>query len=91
MLLYLYGNIWQDIVYAMNCCIRYMFNPHCSHEIALKQIGPYLKATCKKGLIINPCKKLSNDLLLLCMCQAGALDQSSETERNDEVAGIYLN
>ena len=36
MLLYLSRHTQPDIVYAVNCCVRYMFNPHHSHEIALK-------------------------------------------------------
>jgi len=35
-----------------------MFNPRHSHEMALKQIGWYLKATRKRGLILNPSKDL---------------------------------
>ena len=38
-----------------------MFNPRHSHEVALKGIGRYLKATREKGLILNPCKELQID------------------------------
>jgi hypothetical protein len=58
MLLYLSGHTRPDIAYAVNCCARYMFNPRHSHEVALKRIGRYLKATHDKGLILNPCKDL---------------------------------
>ena len=58
MLLYLSGHSRPDITYAVNCCARYMFNPRHSHEMALKQIGWYLKATRKQGLILNPSKDL---------------------------------
>ncbi len=34
-LLYVSGNTWPDIAYALNCCVGYMFNSHCSHEIVL--------------------------------------------------------
>ena len=61
MLLYLSGHTRPDIAYAVNCCARYMFNPHHSHEVALKRIGRYLKATREKGLILNPCKELRID------------------------------
>ena len=61
MLLYLSGHTRPDIAYAVNCCARYMFNPRHSHEIALKRIGRYLKATRNKGLILDPCKELRID------------------------------
>ena len=61
MLLYLSGHSHPDIAYAVNCCARYMFNPHLSHEKALKRIGQYLKATWEKGLILNPCAELKVD------------------------------
>jgi hypothetical protein len=38
-----------------------MFNPHLSHEKALRQIGRYLKATRDKGLILNPSGSLKVD------------------------------
>ena len=61
MLLYLSGHTRPDIAYAVNCCARYMFCPCKSHEIALKRIGRYLKATRDKGLILDPCKELRID------------------------------
>jgi hypothetical protein len=61
MLLYLSGHTRPDIAYAVNCCARYMFCPRKSHEIALKRIGRYLKATRTKGLILDPCKELRID------------------------------
>ena len=54
MMLYLSGHTRPDIAYAVNCCARYMFNPRYSHEVALKRIGRYLKATRDKGLIMKP-------------------------------------
>ena len=48
MLLYLAGHTRPDISYAVNCCARYMFNPRKRHEIAIKRIGRYLKATREK-------------------------------------------
>ncbi|KAL7474019.1 hypothetical protein ACHAW6_000019 [Cyclotella cf. meneghiniana] len=53
MMLYLAGHSHPDIAYAMNCCARYMFNPHLSHEKPLKHIGQYLKVTRDKGLILR--------------------------------------
>ena len=61
MLLYLAGHTRPDIAYAVNCCARYMFNPKHSHELALKRIGRYLKATRQKGLILNPSEELRID------------------------------
>ena len=52
------NNGWEhsrpDIAYAVNCAARYMFCPRHSHEKALKSLGRYLKATRKRGLILNP-------------------------------------
>lgn len=53
-LLYLSGHTRPDIAYAVNVVARYMFCPKRSHELALKRIGKYLKATRTKGLIITP-------------------------------------
>ena len=61
MLLYLAGHSRPDITYAVNCCARYMFCPRKSHELALKRIGRYLKATSSRGLILNPSKELKVD------------------------------
>ena len=54
-LLYLSGHTRPEIAYAVNCCARYMFCPKRSHELALKQIGRYLRKTRTKGLILKPC------------------------------------
>lgn len=54
MMLYLAGHSRPDIAYAVNCAARYMFAPRRSHELALKRIGRYLKATRNRGLILNP-------------------------------------
>jgi len=61
MLLYLSGHTRPDIAYAVNCCARYMFCPRHSHELALKRIGRYLKATATRGMVINPTRELSID------------------------------
>ena len=50
MLLYLAGHTRPNMVYAVNCCARYMFCPKRSHELVLKNIGQYLKATCDRVL-----------------------------------------
>ena len=54
MLLYLSGHTRPDVVYAVNCCARYMFCPKHSHELALKCIGRYLKQTLERGMVMNP-------------------------------------
>ena len=61
MLLYLAGHTRPDIAYAVNCCARYMFCPKRSHELALKRIGRYLKASRDRGLVLNPSKLLKVD------------------------------
>ena len=61
MLLYLSGHSRPDIAYAVNCAARYMFSPRHSHELALKRIGRYLKATREKGLILNPSQDFKID------------------------------
>ena len=61
MLLYLAGHTRPDIAYAVNCCARYMFCPKRSHELALKRIGRYLKATRDCVLVLNPSKELNID------------------------------
>ena len=53
MLIYISGNTCPDIAYAVNCCARYMFFPKHSHEMALKRIVRYLKATRYRRLILN--------------------------------------
>ncbi|KAK1733534.1 hypothetical protein QTG54_015822 [Skeletonema marinoi] len=60
-LLYLSGHSRPEIAYAyaVNCCARYMlFCPRRSHELALKQIGRYLRRTRTRGLIIEPSQNL---------------------------------
>ena len=38
-----------------------MFCPKHCHELALKRIGRYLKATATRGMVINPTNELSID------------------------------
>ncbi|KAL3804514.1 hypothetical protein HJC23_002553 [Cyclotella cryptica] len=61
MLLYLAGHTRHDIAYAVNCSARSMFCPRRSHQLALKRIGRYLKATRDCGLVLNPSKELKVD------------------------------
>ncbi len=54
MMLYFAGHMRPEIAYEVNCCTRYMFTPFLVHEVSIKWIGRYLKATRDKGLILNP-------------------------------------
>jgi hypothetical protein len=53
MLLYLSGHTRPDITFAVNCCACYMFCPKHSHDLALNQIGCYLKQTPDRGMVMN--------------------------------------
>ncbi|KAL7477523.1 hypothetical protein ACHAW6_003331 [Cyclotella cf. meneghiniana] len=66
MTLYLAGNTWPDRAYAVNCCTHYMYAPRLVHEVALKRIERYLKATRDKGLIL----KLSGMVKVDAYCDA---------------------
>ena len=59
MLLYLSSNSRPDITFAVHQAARFTHCPKASHEIALKRIGRYLKATRTRGLVVNPKKDLS--------------------------------
>lgn len=54
MLLYLSGNSWPDIAFAVNQAARFTHNPKQSHAVAVKRIVQYLKGTCDGGLIFRP-------------------------------------
>jgi hypothetical protein len=43
-----------DIQFALSQCSRFSFNPKRSHELALIQIGRYLRATSTKGITFKP-------------------------------------
>ena len=53
-MLYLAVYTCTNIDHGVNCCARYMFALKNFHELVLKRIGHYLKATTKKGLVLNP-------------------------------------
>ena len=61
MLLYL-GHSRPDIAFATHQCTCYTFASKQLHGDALKRIGPYLKGTLDKGLILCP----SDDLKIDC-------------------------
>jgi hypothetical protein len=60
MLLYLSGHTRPDIAFIVSQCACYTRSPRRSHEKALERIGPYLKATADKGMVLNP---MSNDTM----------------------------
>ena len=51
---YLSGHSRCDITLATSQVARFVHNPKRSHELALIQIGQYLKGTIDKGLILKP-------------------------------------
>ena len=81
MLLYLAGHTRPDIAYAVNCCARYMFNPRKSHEVAVKRIARYLKATRTRGLIFKP----SSELRIDCFPDADFAGLYGHEKNNDPV------
>ena len=62
MLMYLASNSHPDIAYAVHSCARFTHCPKCVHELALKQIGCYLKGTRDHGMIIKPIADLTLEL-----------------------------
>ena len=53
-MLYLAVHKRTNIDHSFNCCARYMFALNNFHELVLKRIAHSLKATTKKGLVLNP-------------------------------------
>ena len=62
MMLYLASNSRPDIAFAVNQCARFTHCANNQHEIALKRIGRYLKATRENGLIMKPKDELQLEL-----------------------------
>ena len=54
MLWYLYGHSRPDLGFAVSQAARFAFSPKRSHELALIEIGQYLKGTLEEGLILKP-------------------------------------
>ena len=48
--MYFTGHSHPEISYVVYCATHYIVFPRCSHELALKRIGRYLKMTryCKR-------------------------------------------
>ena len=93
MLLYLGGSTRTDISYAVHQCARFSHKPMRFHEVALKQIGTYLKGTNDKRMIMKPNKKkLSLDLF----ADADFAGLFAAKDRDDPISvksriGILLN
>ena len=51
---YLQGHTRPDICFAFSQCARFLHKPRRSHELALVELGRYLKGTVKEGLILRP-------------------------------------
>lgn len=62
MMLYLASNSRPDIAFAVNQCARFTHCANSQHEIALKRIGRYLKATKNNGLLLIPKENLKLEL-----------------------------
>ena len=58
MMLYLAPNSRPDIAFAVNQCARFTHYANNQHEIAIKRIGRYLKATRNSGLLMKPTQAL---------------------------------
>ena len=64
MVFHVSGHLRSDIAHAINCAVCYMCCPSHSHELALRRIGRYLKATHSRGPILNPSSNLKIDCYL---------------------------
>ena len=53
---YLQGHTRPNICFAFSQCARFVHSPRRSHELALIELGRYLKGTAEKGLIFKPTK-----------------------------------
>ena len=57
MMWYLYGHSRPDLGFAVSQAARFAFAPKRSHELALIQIGQYLKGTSDEGMILKPLQR----------------------------------
>ena len=62
MLLYLSSNSRPDIAHAVNQAATFTHCAKLSHEIAIKRIGRYLKATRDRGLVIHSKSQLNLEM-----------------------------
>jgi hypothetical protein len=79
MLQYLHSHSRPDITFAVSQCARFVHNTRRSHEIALEQIGRYLKGTMNKGLVLKP----TNDLSIDCFVDADFAGLWPHEDKND--------
>jgi hypothetical protein len=82
MMLYLASNSRPDIAFAVNQCARFTHCANVHHEIALKRIGRYLKATREQGLLLKP----TNDLSLEMYADADFAGLWNVEEHSDPVS-----
>ena len=54
MIWYLYGHSQPELGFALSQASRFTHSPRRSHELALIQIGQYLRGTKDKGMILKP-------------------------------------
>jgi hypothetical protein len=54
MLNYLASSTRPDIAFAVHQCAKFTTNPRRNHELAIRLIVRYLKATANKGYILRP-------------------------------------
>jgi hypothetical protein len=61
MLNYLASSTRPDIAFAVHQCARFTTAPKCLHELAIRRIVRYLKATSTKGYILRPSSSYNLD------------------------------
>jgi hypothetical protein len=61
MLNYLASSTHPDIAFAVHQCARFTSAPKCLHELAIRRIVRFLKATSTKGYILRPSSTLNLD------------------------------
>ena len=61
MMQYLAQTSRPDLCSAVSQISRYIYSPKRSHEIAMEQIGRYIKETASEGLILHPKRPASEN------------------------------
>jgi len=84
MIWYLYGHSRSELGFALSQASRFTHSPHRSHELALIQIGQYLKGTRKQGMILKPAK--FDRLFMDCHVDADFLSLHGKEPWNDPVS-----
>jgi len=84
MIWYLYGHNRSELGFALSQASRFTHSPRRSHDLALIQIGQYLKGTRDKGMILKPAK--FDKLFMDCHVDADFLSLHGKEPRNDPVS-----